>query len=128
MLDDEDRVRRTTDREGRRTRRRQVRERVDINNSHLDGMSSDDEIHEDRDATSFKSQLGWNFYILTFRFNINRNSISELLTIEQTQVFEDVSEGFDQISSILNKFEEWRNSDLTTYKDTFFSICLPKVT
>lgn len=58
MLDDEDRVRRTTDREGRRTRRRQIRERVDINNSHLDGMSSDDEIHEDGDATSFKSQLG----------------------------------------------------------------------
>lgn len=58
MLDDEDRVRRTTDREGRRTRRRQIRERLDIKNSHLDGMSSDDEIHEDRDADSFKSQLG----------------------------------------------------------------------
>lgn len=58
MLDDEDRVRRTTDREGRRTRRRQIRERVDITNSHLDGMSSDDEIHDDRDATSLSSQLG----------------------------------------------------------------------
>lgn len=58
MLDDEERVRRATDREGRRTRRRQVRERIDINNTHMDGMSSDDEIHEDNGIHSFKSQLG----------------------------------------------------------------------
>lgn len=58
MLDDEERVRRTSDREGRRTRRRQNRERIDINNQHMDGMSSDDEIHEDNGANSFKAQLG----------------------------------------------------------------------
>lgn len=58
MLDDEDQVRRAADREGRRTRRRQVRERIDINNAHLDGMSSDDEIHQDRDTLNFKTQLG----------------------------------------------------------------------
>lgn len=58
MLDDEERVRRSADREGRRTRRRQNRERIDINNTHLDGMSSDDEIHQDHDAANYKLQLG----------------------------------------------------------------------
>lgn len=58
MLDDEEQVRRAADREGRRTRRRQIRERIDINNTHLDGMSSDDEIHQDRDALNFTTQLG----------------------------------------------------------------------
>lgn len=58
MLDDEERVRRAADREGRRTRRRQIRERADINNTHLDGMSSDDEIHQDLDVASYRVQLG----------------------------------------------------------------------
>lgn len=58
MLDDEDRVRRAADREGRRTRRRQIRERIDINNVHLDGMSSDDEIHKDHDTAGYRAQLG----------------------------------------------------------------------
>lgn len=60
MMDDEEQVRRAADREGRRTRRRQIRERIDINNTHLDGMSSDDEIHQDRDTLNFKTQLGEN--------------------------------------------------------------------
>lgn len=58
MLDDEERVRRAADREGRRTRRRQIRERIDINNTHLDGMSSDDEIHKEHDTASYRAQLG----------------------------------------------------------------------
>lgn len=58
MLDDEDRVRRAADREGRRTRRRQIRERMEINNSHMDGMSSDDEIHQDHDFQQHQSSLG----------------------------------------------------------------------
>lgn len=58
MLDDEDRVRRAADREGRRTRRRQIRERIDINNGHLDGMSSDDENHKDHDTAGYRAQLG----------------------------------------------------------------------
>lgn len=59
MLDDEERVRRAADREGRRTRRRQIRERLEINSSHMDGMSSDDEIHhQDHDFQQHQSALG----------------------------------------------------------------------
>lgn len=64
MLDDEELIRRAADREGRRTRRRQIRERIDINNTHLDGMSSDDEIHQDRDTLNFKTQFGENRFFL----------------------------------------------------------------
>lgn len=53
--------------------------------------------------------------------------ILELLATEQNLVFDDVSDDFSKISSILDKFEEWRKNDFTTYKDTYFSICLPKV-
>lgn len=67
MLDDEERVRRAADREGRRIRRRQIRERADINNTHLDGMSSDDEIHQDHDVASYRVQLGnINYYVCFF--------------------------------------------------------------
>lgn len=52
---------------------------------------------------------------------------SELLVAEQNLVFDDVSDDFSRISSILDKFEDWRKNDFTTYKDTYFSICLPKV-
>ena len=69
MLDDEERVRRAADREGRRTRRRQIRERIDIHNTHLDGMSSDDEIHQDHDVVSYRSQLGF-FFIRKHEFHL----------------------------------------------------------
>lgn len=109
MLDDEERVRRTTDREGRRTRRRQIRERQDLHNTHMDGMSSDDELHEEQTgAITFQAQL-------------------DQLSAEQQAVFDDVSDDFSRISSILAKFEEWRCQDFTAYKDTYVSICLPKV-
>lgn len=54
--EEDDRVRRAAEREGRRTRRRRDRERIDIKNTHLDGMSSDDEI-ADQDATQYNNQL-----------------------------------------------------------------------
>lgn len=56
MSEEEDRIRRAAEREGRRTRRRRDRERIEIKNAHLDGMSSDDEIH-DQEAAAFKGQL-----------------------------------------------------------------------
>ncbi|XP_037038522.1 PAX3- and PAX7-binding protein 1 isoform X2 [Bradysia coprophila] len=108
MLDDEEQVRRAADREGRRTRRRQIRERIDINNTHLDGMSSDDEMHQDRDTLNFKAQL-------------------EQISSEVTVLFDDVTEEFSQIASILKRCEEWRRNDLDAYKDTYFSLCLPKI-
>lgn len=42
-------------------------------------------------------------------------------------MFDDVNEEFSQISSILRKFEEWRNYDFDSYKDTYVSLCLPKI-
>lgn len=53
--------------------------------------------------------------------------ISDQLSIEVKLVFDDVSEEFSQISTILDKFEEWRRNDFETYKDTYFNLCLPKV-
>lgn len=53
--------------------------------------------------------------------------ILDQLSIEVKLVFDDVSEEFSQISSILDKFEEWRRNDFETYKDTYFNLCLPKV-
>lgn len=54
--EEDERIRRAAEREGRRTRRRRNRERDDVNNKHLDGMSSDDEI-ADQDAAQYKNQL-----------------------------------------------------------------------
>ena len=42
-------------------------------------------------------------------------------------LFDDTTEEFSQISSILTKFEEWRRNDFTAYKDTYFNLCLPKI-
>lgn len=66
MLDDEERVRRAADREGRRTRRRQIRERMEISQSHMDGMSSDDEIHPDHDFQQHQSALGMSDLVFFF--------------------------------------------------------------
>lgn len=42
-------------------------------------------------------------------------------------IFEDVTEDFSDLSTILQHFESWRNRDIGSYKDTYFSLCLPKV-
>lgn len=54
--EEELRTQRAAEREGRRTRRRRDRERIDIRNTHLDGMSSDDDV-PDHEATLYKNQL-----------------------------------------------------------------------
>lgn len=105
--DDEHHIRRTAEREGRRTRRRRDRERHETNETHLDGMSSDDEI-ADHVVLQYKNQL------------------DELLAESKT-VFEDASEEFSEISEVLDKFNNWKEYDLDSYKDTYFSLCLPKV-
>lgn len=53
----------------------------------------------------------------------NIDSINE----DAENVFEDVTDEFSQISSIMKKFEEWRIYDFESYKDTYVSLCLPKV-
>lgn len=55
--EDEERVRRAAEREGRRTRRRRDRERVNMSETHNDGMSSDDEV-PDVELVMYREQLG----------------------------------------------------------------------
>lgn len=50
-------MRRSAEREGRRTRRRRDREKNGLSNSHFDGFSSDDEV-PDVDYSQYRSQIG----------------------------------------------------------------------
>lgn len=52
---------------------------------------------------------------------------SEQISSEVNVLFDDVTEEFSQISMILQRCVEWRKNDLNAYKDTYFSLCLPKV-
>lgn len=54
--EDEERVRRAAEREGRRTRRRRDREKLSMNEAHNDGMSSDDEV-PDIDFNQYQEQI-----------------------------------------------------------------------
>lgn len=53
--------------------------------------------------------------------------ISEQISAEAVLVFEDVTDEFSQMSAVLEHFQSWRDHDMTTYKDTYFNLCLPKV-
>lgn len=55
--EDEERVRRAAEREGRRTRRRRDREKLNKSETHNDGMSSDDEV-PDNELAKYREQLG----------------------------------------------------------------------
>jgi GC-rich sequence DNA-binding factor len=55
--EDEERVRRAAEREGRRTRRRRDREKLNQAEKHNDGMSSDDEV-PDIELAQYRDQLG----------------------------------------------------------------------
>jgi len=105
--DYEEQVRRAAEREGRRTRRRCERERNDLLSSHLDGMSSDDEIADQQQELS-----------VTTMAQIESQSVDAL---------EDVTDDFSKIELILMKFFAWRKTDMSSYQDAFVSLCLPKV-
>uniref|UniRef100_A0A6B2EHK5 Putative transcriptional regulator binding to the gc-rich sequence n=1 Tax=Phlebotomus kandelakii TaxID=1109342 RepID=A0A6B2EHK5_9DIPT len=105
--EDEEHIRRAAEREGRRTRRRRDRERSSMNESHLDGMSSDDEI-SDHDLGQYQTQL-------------------EVLSNEAEMLFADVADEFCQIQEILFKFQSWKNTDSAAYRDAYVSLCLPKI-
>ncbi|KMZ01934.1 PAX3- and PAX7-binding protein 1 isoform X1 [Drosophila simulans] len=103
----EEQVRRAAEREGRRTRRRCERERNDLLSSHLDGMSSDDEIADQQQELS-----------VTTMTQIESQSV---------EAFEDVTDDFSKIELILIKFFAWRKTDMSSYQDAFVSLCLPKL-
>lgn len=60
---------------------------------------------------------------------IQIHSLTEQISAEAILIFEDASEEFSELAAVLIHFEEWRNRDITSYKDTYFSLwqCLPKV-
>lgn len=59
-------VRRATEREGRRARRRRARELASNMPKHIDGMSSDDEVTEQQNLV-FKQAKGNRFYISSLK-------------------------------------------------------------
>lgn len=105
--EDDEHIRRTAEREGRRTRRRRDRERSGQNEIHLDGMSSDDEI-ADHETSQYKIFL-------------------EGVQTESLQIFNDASDEFSQIEEILKKFESWKKFELDSYRDAYVTLCLPKI-
>ncbi|XP_055544228.1 PAX3- and PAX7-binding protein 1 [Wyeomyia smithii] len=105
--DDPDRVRRAAEREGRRTRRRRDREKNETADSHLDGMSSDDEVAD----------------IEVQQYQTNMKDIA----LEAFHVLDDASEEYSDIGCILAKFQNWRETEMDAYKDAYVSLCLPKI-
>ncbi|KAH8278983.1 hypothetical protein KR018_012122 [Drosophila ironensis] len=103
----EEQVRRAAEREGRRTRRRCERERNDLLASHLDGMSSDDEVADQQQE--------------------QRVAAMAQLESQALAIFEDVTDDFAKVELILMKFYAWRKTDMPSYQDAFVSLCLPKI-
>ncbi|XP_062698152.1 PAX3- and PAX7-binding protein 1 [Aedes albopictus] len=105
--DDPDRIRRAAEREGRRTRRRRDREKNETADSHLDGMSSDDEV-ADIEVSQYQASL-------------------KEIALEAKQIFVDAGEEYCEVGEILDRFQNWRSAELDSYKDAYVSLCLPKV-
>ncbi|XP_026823974.1 PAX3- and PAX7-binding protein 1 isoform X2 [Ooceraea biroi] len=100
-------VRRATEREGRRARRRRARELASNIPKHIDGMSSDDEVTEQQNL-AFKQA----------KDEIDNNC---------QDIFSDVMEEYCTVRGILSKFESWRETDIDAYKEAYVSLCLPKI-
>ncbi|XP_055909009.1 PAX3- and PAX7-binding protein 1 isoform X2 [Eupeodes corollae] len=105
--ENEEIIKRTAERECRRTRRRCEREKCDISSTHLDGMSSDDEVSD---------------HVLKQK----KLSIDQL-QVEVDNLFADAGDDFCKPEFVLSKFNVWRKTDMDSYKDAFVSLCLPKV-
>lgn len=107
--EDEEKVRRAAEREGRRSRRRRTRELSAAPGTakHVEGMSSDEEM----------SQQDMLF------FDKERQEIEQ----ELQEIFEDVVEDYSSIVNILIRFEHWRSKDSAAYNEAYASLCLPKV-
>lgn len=107
--EDEEKVRRAAEREGRRSRRRRGRESVSTPGAakHVEGMSSDEEI----------SQQDMIFF----------DKLQQDIEEEVKQVFEDVVDDYSSLSNILIRFEQWKSKDPHAYNEAYASLCLPKV-
>lgn len=130
---DEERERRAAEREGRRIRRSKNRS-FSAMSSHVDGMSSDDEITETT-ATTYRNQLGTGLEKLTANwwtpYYLQKILIGvtflESIESDAIHVFEDVEDEYASIETILNNFADWRQRDKIDYTEAFANVCLPKL-
>ncbi|XP_029165200.1 PAX3- and PAX7-binding protein 1 [Nylanderia fulva] len=100
-------VRRATEREGRRARRRRARELASNMPKHIDGMSSDDEVTEQQNLA----------------FKQTKDEIDN----DCKNILSDVMEEYCTVRGILSKFESWRETDIDAYTEAYVSLCLPKI-
>ncbi|KAK0168826.1 hypothetical protein PV327_002593 [Microctonus hyperodae] len=105
--EDDARVRRATEREGRRARRRRARELTQNIPKHSDGMSSDDEVTEQQ--------------------NLAFKQMEEEIDNESKDIFSDVMDDFCNVRNILTKLESWRETDMEAYTEAYVSLCIPKM-
>ncbi|XP_015599684.1 PAX3- and PAX7-binding protein 1 [Cephus cinctus] len=105
--EDEARIRRATEREGRRARRRRARELTPTLPKHIDGMSSDDEVTEQQ--------------------NLAFKQTKEDIDNESKDIFSDVVDDFCTVRGILSKLESWRETDLDAYMEAYVPLCIPKI-
>lgn len=107
MPEEEERIRRAAEREGRRNRRRYEREKLNLSDTHNDGMSSDDEV-PDIELAQYREQLAQ-------------------IKSDANLIFDEVVEEFCELPQILQKFDEWKKKDVIAYKEAYVSLCLPKI-
>lgn len=107
MPEDEERIRRAAEREGRRNRRRYDREKLSMSETHNDGMSSDDEV-PDIELAQYREQLAQ-------------------IKSDAATIFDEVVEEFCELPQILSKFDEWKKRDMNAYKEAYVHLCLPKI-
>ncbi|XP_015117420.1 PAX3- and PAX7-binding protein 1 isoform X3 [Diachasma alloeum] len=105
--EDDVRIRRATEREGRRARRRRARELNRNMPKHIDGMSSDEEVTEQQNLV----------------FKQTKEEIDE----ESQEIFSDVMDDFCSVRGILSKLESWRDTDMEAYTEAYVSLCIPKM-
>lgn len=126
--------RRIADREARRTRRRQFRLDRGTNDSHEDGLSSDDE-ESNSDLLKYsndRSMVSCCCLLLPLSA-VSGNMYADVMLIvgaiinEANVLFEDVAEEFMATRSVLDRFMEWKNRYTPDYNDAFVGLCLPKL-
>lgn len=98
-----------------------------MNETHNDGMSSDDEV-PDVELAQYREQLGE----FKLRILLDNNIISFLMFLAQiksdaTKIFDEVVEEYCELPYILQKFDEWKKKDVNAYKEAYVHLCLPKI-
>lgn len=104
---------RAAEREGRRVRRRKVREAQQQglvqqrSLAHYEGMSTDDE-QPDADRLAFDKER-------------------ELILDDARHVFEDVTEQFSNVAALKLRFERWKTEFGESYEQAYIPLCLVKL-